>query len=899
MPGTSPLPGSRESRRQFIRKGSAAAVGAAFTGSAGGQQTRAAIFVLSDASDARVALAPVQWATGELRNALAARGLTAQVHHNLDPIHQAGERIVIAPAGSEAARQIAGQANVAVPDRAESLALAAGRLRNEPVVLVTGRDVRGLVYGILEVADRVQNADDPMAALRRIDRITEQPANEIRSATRLFVSDIEDKPWFYDKTSWAAYLSMLASQRFNRFSLTLGLGYDLPRHVLDSYFIFAYPFLLSVPGYKVTVPGLPAEEPQRNLEMLRWISSETARRGLHFQLGLWSHTYEWIDSPKANYLIEGLTPQNHASYCRDALRMLLQSCPAISGITFRAHSESGIRDGSYDFWKTVFQGVAECGRRVEIDLHSKGIEFRHIQMALDTGQPVLVSMKYTAEHMGLPGHQAAIRELERSRPSSTPAERSATRYGYADYLSEDRPYGVYFRMWPGKDKAVLWADPAMAAGYGRHAGFCGSLGLEWCEPLSFKGRQGSGSTPDRRIYADNSLAPAGGDWKKYLYAYRIWGRHLYNPDTNPDSYRRYLAREFGEAAASVETSLGHASRVIPLITSAHMPSASAMSYWPEVYANMPIADEKLPHPYGDTPAPKVFGRVSPLDPAMFTAVNEFVDEMIGGSRSGRYSPADVARWLEEFARTAGQHLQQARRRARDAKDAAFRRLEIDVEVQAGLGLFFAEKLRAAVSYALYQKNGDAAALRDAVFFYREARQAWAGIVKRTKNVYVDDLSFGEPAHRRGHWADRLPAIDQDVAYMERLLKEKSGGRAGDLPRPNPDWLRPRPPRPECGHDRPAGFRPGQPLEIGLRLKAEAVESVLLHYRHVNQAEPYRIEKMSAGGGFWRHAIPGEYTDSSFPLLYYFEIHGRKGEAWLYPGFERELANQPYFVVRRI
>ena len=33
----------------------------------------------------------------------------------------------------------------------------------------------------------------------------------------------------------------------------------------------------------------------------------------------------------------------------------------------------------------------------------------------------------------------------------------------------------------------------------------GSLGLEVCDPLSFKGRQGSGTSPERRTYADDGL----------------------------------------------------------------------------------------------------------------------------------------------------------------------------------------------------------------------------------------------------------------------------------------------------------------------------------------------------------------------------------------------------------
>jgi len=537
------------------------------------------------------------------------------------------------------------------------------------------------------------------------------------------------------------------------------------------------------------------------------------------------------------------------------------------------------------------------GVSVELHLHAKGITFEQIQMALDTGQPVRVSPKLTAEHMGLPSHQAAMRERERSGKSRN----STARYGYSDYLSEDREYGVYYRIWPGKQKILLWADPALASGYGCHASFCGSLGLEVCEPLCFKGRQGSGASPERRIYADNSLVPEDGDWRKYLYSYRVWGRHLYDPDAKPESYRRYLRTEFGPAASSVEVSLGQASRILPLITSAHLPSASAMTYWPEMYTNMPIADARLRHPYGDTPNPKVFGRVSPLDPAIFSPINEFADELVKGQPSGRYSPADVANWLEGFAMISAEQMSQAKARVSDVKDSSFRRLCLDVPVHNGLGIFFAEKFRASIAYALYEETGDMDALSDAVYFYRGAREAWAGIVKVTRGVYVDDLGFGQLPHRRGHWADRLPAIDQDLKYMEQLLKEKRGGSAAAIKSPSQAasaWLRPRPATPECEHSVPARFHPGQPLDIILTSRSSKVQTVKLHYRHVNQVEAYRIEKMTSKGGTWNYTIVGDYTNSVFPLMYYFELHDDDRHAWLYPGFEADLANQPYFVVRQ-
>ena len=81
-------------------------------------------------------------------------------------------------------------------------------------------------------------------------------------------------------------------------------------------------------------------------------------------------------------------------------------------MTFRIHGESGVAEGSYAFWKTVFDGVVRSGRKVEIDMHSKGIDQGMIDVGLGTGMPVKVSPKFWAEHMGMPYHQADIRDQE-------------------------------------------------------------------------------------------------------------------------------------------------------------------------------------------------------------------------------------------------------------------------------------------------------------------------------------------------------------------------------------------------------------------------------------------------------------------------------------------------------
>jgi hypothetical protein len=528
-------------RRDFLKQASVAAGAGAFgiesspaAGAAGG------IALVIDPADPVAASAPVHWAIDEFRGALAARHVPVTLRVSLDRAGQESSRILVAGVTSPNAQAALQRVNVVVPVRAETLALVPPSHLKDPRLLAAGRHVRGLVYAVTELADRARHAADPIAALQLAHATVEQPANIVRSIARCFESDVEDKGWFHDREMWRSYLGMLATHRFNRFSMTFGLQYNYPVEVTDAYLYFAYPFLFEVPGYPVRVRELPAAERDRNLQTLRFIGKETVRHGLDFQVGLWTHGYKF-DSPQVNYHVEGVTAQNHAAYCRDALALLLKTCPEIGGITFRIHGESGIPEGDFDFWRTVFTAIEKAGRPIEIDMHAKGIDQQTIDVALATGMKVKVSPKYLGEHIGLPYHQSAIRETDRPARDAgdkvfalSGGARRFTRYSYGDFLNEDRRHDVLFRIWPGTQRALIWGDPVFAAGYGRHASFCGSQGVELCEPLSFKGRMGSGQPGGRTAYADPSLAPRY-DFEKFAYTYRVWGRLTYDPDAPPET----------------------------------------------------------------------------------------------------------------------------------------------------------------------------------------------------------------------------------------------------------------------------------------------------------------------------------------------------------------------------
>lgn len=871
-----------------------------------------------DTSDPLVTATPVQWAIGRLEDALAAAGVPVQTS---DRLADSRTRLTILVAGPSApsVRSVLVAAGVDLPASPESLALVPTTQAGRPVTVATGSDARGLVYAILELTDRVEHAAEPVAALQLSKPIVERPANPIRGINRLFVSDVEDLPWYRDHLGWLRYLDMLATNRFNRFHLAFGIGHDFLRGVLDAYLLFAYPFLLDVPGYDVqavnTKTGQPLspEEQKLNLDTLRFISDEAAARGIHFQLGIWTHGYTWAESPNASHQIMGLTPESHAAYCRDALRAVFQACPGIAGVTLRVHGESGVTEGNEGFWAEVFQGVATCGRPLELDLHPKGVDRPMIDLAVKAGLPVTISPKYTAEHMGLPGHQLAIRPTEH-RPDVAAVgagdqfvenlmNRSAfdlryTRYGYADFLPEDRPYGVFYRIWPGTQRLLLWGDPALAAGYGREGTLAGCLGVEVMEPLSFKGRRGSG-LPGGRTAHVRSLAPTGGDWTKYAYTFRLFGRLLYNPDTDPEVWRRVLSHEFGAGAEHVERALASASRILPLVTSAHMPSAANNRYWPEVYTNMPILERGRPNHYRDTPEPKRFGTVSPHDPGLFSTIEEYADQIVAGQRDGRYSPVWVASQLDALADAAGDAMLRAWDTTHLQADA-FRRLAFDVNIQISLGHFFAAKLRAGVGYALYKRTGEIGRLQNAVDAYEAALAYWLE-ASEYGATYRRDITVGGEAFLRGHWQDRLGAIEDDLSDMREELDEASTNGAPDGAELSPiNALEPPLPSVHYTHTPPVTFVRGQPLQVELFPYTTDVPrlTVTLHCRRLNQAERWQAVEMVGDYGRYVGTIPASLTDSAYPVQYCFELRDRPDRAWMYPGLDETFSNRPYFVVRR-
>jgi hypothetical protein len=268
-------------------------------------------------------------------------------------------------------------------------------------------------------------------------------------------------------------------------------------------------------------------------------------------------------------------------------------------------------------------------------------------------------------------------------------------------------------------------------------------------------------------------------------------------------------------------------------------------------------------------------------------MREHAQELVSGQRNGKYSPVDVAQWLEDRAEAA-----------ENLHGVKPGRESIDARMLAGLGRFFAAKFRAGVLYGVYELTGDPRALFAAREFYARAEGIWSGIAYAAKGVYAADLSVSDRFDERGQWADRKWGITADIAQLlprrgsqSQPDDERATAAIADVRTPSKRSSR------ACRHAPPHGFRRGEAATIAMGVPN--VESVRLYYRHVNQAERYQVVAMDAQGETYLAQIPATYTDSPYPLQYYFELRMSPKDAWLYPGLGRDLMDQPYFVLRSI
>jgi len=829
-----------------------------------------------------------QVALAELQAAVRSHGLNVR-DATARPEADAAAIIVGTARGSTTFDELLEASKLTVSDLAESSAVAWAPDRKRTLV-VAGSDERGLTYALRDAARGIAvapHAPDGGGWAAGVTPAVESPFLRVRNVSlHLFNADCE-REWFFSDEYWRFYFARLALSRFNRCTLTFCDQ--------TNYLCPPYAYLVAMPEYpQVRVEDCTAEQREANLAMLRRITELADEYAIDFDLGIWMQAPlpKWAAPVQVTGLPEGL---DLADYCALGLRRIYDACPSLDGIQLRMNAEAGVNEEQQtEFYKPLFQALADAGRPLRVELRYKGLQQATIDAAVAAGLDVTVSTKFWAEHFGLPYH-----------PTVVDSHYAKDRYSFGTLLKKPRNYRVTYQLWTvGSQRVTLWGDPEYAARFAKSCTLSGGEGFEVFAPLTNKGY---GNAPGAwQVIKDPTYRVGRWEQERYWMFYLCFGRMGYNPATNPDVWKREFRHRFGEAAKHVEEAYKSASRVLPLITAALMPSASEWSWWPEMDTGGNLAE---------------YSRIQTSDPGQFAAIRPwdktpdwpwedwdarpgYLDDTISPQPSGRIDPMHMSGMLRNAGSDVAWSLAQS---LEHEVHAEWRMTDVDLRILQGLADFHAAKLTAALNYSIYERekqssHGEAA--RQAMF---EALRAWRRIVEAADGVYHDQLVFGVSPentrnkfglHHSGHWRDRLAEIEMD--RLKSLPFDGTNDR--------PDW--------DLHADRffedavygkehrpPSSYEPRTPLELRLKTSknvdrtADGPKRIVVNVRPLDQTRSWRTLEMTStaenDGRAWTATLPVDSLDPQFDVQYFFTlIHDKSApENWPQPSVE-----QPYFVV---
>ena len=515
--------------------------------------------------------APVRHGIGKLKFALQQKGVRVDEVNSMRMATNGTVVVAGLTTGQAEAAKLIADLRLTLSTGPESLLIRKFSREGKAIVLVAGADARGLLYALLDVADRVGWVESAVKPFSEVRDAQEEPFTPERALSLYTFNRAYWENRLYDEVYWAKYLDVLAQNRFN--SLVVIFGYEN-----GGFLAPCYPYFFNVKGFPdVRMVGITPEQQQRNLAALNRLIQMAHDRGLNFTVGIWDHIYrggvqgggipdadEATQKPVAG-LVWGVTGENLVPYTKAALAEFVRRVRGLDAIQFRMHDESGLKKGEQEgFWRDVFQMMRQAAPTVRLDLRAKGLPDSVIQCATEVGIPFRITTKYWMEQMGLPFHPTHINKQNQFD----------RRHGYADMLRHPPRYKMHWRLWNGGTaRVLLWADPDYARRFAESSHLYDGDGFEVNEPLCTKmeaqphdAKPFDLLTPSHRYYDY--------EFERYWHFFQAFGRVGYNPNTPPEVWQREFETRFGkDAAPFVEKALHQASWVLPRIVASCYPYA--------------------------------------------------------------------------------------------------------------------------------------------------------------------------------------------------------------------------------------------------------------------------------------------------------------------------------------
>ena len=227
--------------------------------------------------------------------------------------------------------------------------------KNKKGITVTGNDATGVIYGCVELADRIHQAGG-----LDIQPVTEAPQMVMRGTCIGLQKTVylpghgvyeypytpEDFPWFYDKAEWVKYLDMMVENKYN--SLYLWNGHPFASLVK----LKDYPFALEV----------DEETFKKNEEIFSFLTHEADKRGI-WVIQMFYNII--LSKPFADHY--GLKTQDRhrpitpliSDYTRKSIAAFIENYPNVGLLVCLGEAMATIEDDVKWMKETIIPGIKD------------------------------------------------------------------------------------------------------------------------------------------------------------------------------------------------------------------------------------------------------------------------------------------------------------------------------------------------------------------------------------------------------------------------------------------------------------------------------------------------------------------------------------------------------------
>lgn len=625
--------------------------------------------------------------------------------------------------------------------------------------IVTGSDPSGVLYGELELADRIRAANALPAGIDDM----EHPALKLRgtcigmqkqeitydNAEYDYPYTPQNFPFFYDKAAWIKYLDMLAEERYNALYLWNG-------HPFTS--------LLKLPKYP-EAQELPTAQLDENIAMFKWLTAEADRRGIWVLQGFYnihlSHTFA-----RAHHLPYHLSAPNAeaSAYTRYAISEFVREYPH-AGLMMTLGEALSPRYGAEWLTQTIIPGVKDGLKELGIAEEPPIVVRAHatdIDEVMKAATPLYSNIdtmfKWNGESLTWTNVRGPV--LDRFKML---AESSNVAVANVHLLSNLEPF--------------RWGDPDFIRQTETNFQRIGIEGLH-VYPLRYWDWPYAGdSTQPMLLQTDR-------DW----IWFEAWGRYAWNPNRDPEKEHAYWVSRFAEKFGSVEAG----EKILAAYT-------LAGPCQPKLLPRIGITE-------GNREA-LALGLTMPqlIDPARFnSAVTLWTGDAPPGERLDEYVAEEVKNQPHHGETPLGvsDETVDASRKAFDAASAAepfvtknkaeYGRIVNDMRAIALLMEFYNAKTKAAEQVLLYGYDRDAAHLNQAEGLLSESVErfreltAVAGPAYRTATSMETtqrQIPFRGGMNQFPNWQQCLPMYEKELATFRKRLAQLSSGEKIDESKP--------------------------------------------------------------------------------------------------------------------